>query len=278
MQALNHQEVEETNEIDLLELLFALLGHWKSIVVTTIIAGIIAFCLSNYFMTPLYESTSALYVVAKNSENTSLSDLQIGSNLTNDYMDVIVGRQVLETVIKDVGLNEKYASLHNRVNLKNPTSSRIIKITVTDIDPARAKATTDMIATVASDFITEKMKQESPSVIQWGEVAERPVSPNVNKNSVIGAAIGFMLASAVIIIAQLLNNTIMTPEDVEKKLGLNVLASLPIVQEEYDGSKKSQKKKRSTKKEEKSVYGAIVGTDHTDTNDKKSKKSKKKGR
>lgn len=251
MQEMNNRDFEETNEIDLVELFFALLSHWKSISCVAILAAVLAYCISAFMMTPVYESTSALYVVAKNSENTSLSDLQIGSNLTNDYMNVIVGRQVLETVIDNVGLDEKYGSVYDRVKLKNPTSSRIINITVSDTDPLRAKQTADEIATVSAKFITDMMKQEPPSIIEYGAVAERPVSPSVVKNTVIGFALGFMLAAAVVIVVKLLNNTIMTPEDVEKKLGLNVLASLPITTSEYDGKKKSKKKAKKNAKEKK---------------------------
>lgn len=251
MQEMNNRDFEETNEIDLVELFFALLSHWKLISCVAILSAVLAYCISAFMMTPVYESTSALYVVAKNSENTSLSDLQIGSNLTNDYMNVIVGRQVLETVIDNVGLDEKYGSVYDRVTLKNPTSSRIINITVSDTDPLRAKQTADEIATVSAKFITDMMKQEPPSIIEYGAVAERPVSPSVVKNTVIGFALGFMLAAAVVIVVKLLNNTIMTPEDVEKKLGLNVLASLPITTSEYDGKKKSKKKAKKNAKEKK---------------------------
>ena len=68
-----------------------------------------------------------------------------------------------------------------------------------------------------------------------------------------------------------------TEVNVEKKLGLNVLASLPIVEGEYDGSKKSKKKRKKAKKEDNSVYGAITHAEG-DAENKKSKKSKKKGR
>lgn len=243
MQGTNNQNIEETNEIDLIELFFALLSHWKAIACVSILVAVAAFCVSVYLMTPVYESASALYVVSKNSESTSLSDLQVGSNLTNDYMNVIVGRRVLEMVIDNLDLDEEYEGLHSRVQLKNPTSSRIISITVSDTDPVRAKQTADEIATVASTFITDMMKQEPPSIIEYGAVADEPVSPSVMKNTVIGFALGFMISAAVVILRSLLNNKIMTPEDVEKKLGMNVLASLPIDSAEYDGKKKAKGRK-----------------------------------
>ena len=243
MQGMNGQNIEETNEIDLLELFFALLSHWFAIACVSILTAIAAFCISTYLMTPVYKSTSALYVVAKNSENTSLSDLQIGSNLTNDYMNVIVGRRVLEMVIENLNLDTNYEGLSGNVALKNPSSSRIINITVSDTDPVRAKQIADEIAEVSAKFITDMMKQEPPSIIEYGAVAKEPVSPSVLKNTVIGFALGFMIAAGLVVLSSLLNNKIMTPDDVEKKLGLNVLASLPVDHAEYDGKKKAKGRK-----------------------------------
>ena len=53
-------------------------------------------------------------------------------------------------------------------------------------------------------------------------------------------------------LSYLFNDTIMTAEDVEKKLGLNVLGTLPLEEAEDDGEdkgpKKGQKKTRKSAK------------------------------
>ena len=48
---------------------------------------------------------------------------------------------------------------------------------------------------------------------------------------------------AIVIITYLMNDTIMSAEDVERKLGMNMLGSLPLEEAEFDGNKKSKKKK-----------------------------------
>ena len=88
------------------------------------------------------------------------------------------------------------------------------------------------------------MDQDPPSVIQYGYVAEAPVSPSVMKNTVIGALAGAFLAIAIVVITFLLNDTIMTPDDMERKVGLNVLASLPFDEEEDDGIPVRKEKKK----------------------------------
>ena len=232
-------------EIDLKDLLFEVIGHWKLITISTILVAAIAFVISAFVITPQYESTSELYVLSKSTSITSLADIQMGTNLTHDYEVVVQGRPVLEQVISNLELEETYKSLSGKVALNNPTNSRILQITVTDPDPLRAKYIADEIAEVASAFIAEKMDQDPPTIIQRGYADGQPVSPSIKKNTVIGALIGAFLAMAIVVVSYLLNDTIMTAEDVERKLGLNLLGTLPYEDDKDDLKATGKKKKRA---------------------------------
>ena len=247
------QEFDDEIEIDLRELLAVLLSQWLLILVVTVLGGGIAFGISHYMIVPQYESTSQLYVLSKSTSITSLADIQTGTSLTNDYMVVVEGRPVLEQVIVNLSLNETYRSLKEKVTSNNPANSRILEITVRDENPAMAKKIADEIADVGSTFIAAKMVQDAPMIIQKGYADGEPVSPNIIKNTLIGAVLGAFLVMAIIVISYLFNDTIMTAEDVEKKLGLNVLGTLPLEEAEDDGencsgSKKGFSKARKKKK------------------------------
>lgn len=237
---------QEELEIDLKELFFELLSHWKILTVSTIMAAAIALVASKFILVPQYESTSALYVLSNSI--TSLADIQIGSSLTNDYIVVVKGRPILDQVIENLNLDETYDSLEDRITLENPADSRILEITVRDTDPNRAKVIADEMASVASDYISIKMDQSSPTTIQNGYADGEPVSPHVGMNTLIGAIVGFLLAAAIITISYLLDDTIMTDEDVEQKLGMNLLGSLPEVTSD-DNRKDSRRKKKKKRKQ-----------------------------
>lgn len=237
-------------EIDLKDLFLELLSFWKLILLALVLGGAIAFSVSRFLMVPQYESVAELYVLSKSTSITSLADIQAGANLTNDYMVVVKGRPVLEQVIINLNLNETYQSLSNKVTLENPTNSRILRITVRDENPQMAKKIADEIAKVSAAFIAAKMDQDAPSTIQYGYSDGQPVSPNILKNTAIGVLLGGFLTVAIIVIAYLFNDTIMSAEDVEKKLGLNVLGTLPLEETEYDGEKSVKKgiKKKGRRK------------------------------
>ena len=241
------QKTNKTDEIDLLELFFELLAHWKMIAASTILTGVIAALVSLFLMTPLYQSTSALYVLSKSTSITSLADVQLGTNLTNDYVVVSTGRPVLEQVIKNLDLDMTYAQLKSTIQIDNPSNSRILEITVTNSDPKKAKLIADETAEVISAFIAEKMDQDPPTIIQRGYSDGNPVSPNKSKNTILGALLGMIVACGIVTLSFLLNDTVMTEEDITKKLGLNVLGVIPYEEEEKTHGRKARKNAKDTK-------------------------------
>ena len=245
----NPYETDNEIEIDLKDLLLELLAHWKIICFVTILSGVLGFMVSQFLMTPKYQSTAKMYVLSKSTSITSIADIQTGTSLTNDYMVVVKGRPVLEQVIANLALQEDYRALSESIKLNNPSNSRILEITVTDSNPQRAKAIADEIAKVGSAFIAEKMDQDPPTIIQAGYADGAPVSPNVIKNSILGAFAGAGVIVVLILLSYIFNDTITTPEDVERKLGMNILGTLPLDEAEYDGERKSshRTKKSSAK-------------------------------
>ena len=234
---------QEENEIDLLELFYVVLHKWKMIVLSLFLTGACGCLISVFLITPQYESTSVLYVLSKSTSITSLADIQMGSSLTNDYVEVVTSRPIIEQVIQNLGLtDETYESLKDKVAIDNPANTRLLKITVRDPQADVAKAIADELADVSKSFISIKMDQAAPTVTQYGYADGEPVTPNTVKNTVLGALIGAVLAIGVVIVSYLLNDTIMTTDDIEKKLGMTVLASIPMDEAEFDG-KKSKKSK-----------------------------------
>lgn len=86
------------------------------------------------------------------------------------------------------------------------------------------------------------MDIKAVNVVETANIPDEPSSPSVPKNGVIGGLLGILLAAAVVIIVYLTNDTVKTPEDVEKYLGLSVLGTIPYSSKM--GNKSKKKKKR----------------------------------
>lgn len=234
-------------EIDLMELFKALKRRIWVIMAVTILCGGIAGAFSKFVLTPQYTSTAMVYILSKETTLTSLADLQIGSQLTKDYAVIVTSRPVLEDVIEKLEMDITYKDLKKKITIDNPKDTRILSISVQDPSPQMAKTIADEIANTSSEYIGDIMEMVPPKLIESGEVPIHKTSPSNAKNAVLGAMVGFVLVCGVIVLEVLMNDTIRTEDDVQKYLGLSVLAMVP----ERDGEiledkEKMAKNKKST--------------------------------
>lgn len=217
----------DDDEIDLFELFYSLKRRWWAILLALIIGGVAAGVYTKKLIAPVYESTSMVYVLSKETTLASLADLQIGSQLTNDYSVIIKSRQVLQKVIDKQNLDMTTDDLEKMITIDNPKDTRILSITVSDVDPLRAKSIVNEVTKAASSYIGDIMEMIPPKVIEDGIVAVDPSSPSIKKNVLLG---GVGLASLVcffICVRTILDDSIKSEEDIEKYLGLAVLAVIP---------------------------------------------------
>lgn len=237
-------------EIDLLELFYALRHRLWMILLAAIVGGGIFGAYSKFVLVPQYQSTAMLYILSKETTLTSLADLQIGSQLTQDYKIIVVSRPVLEEVITDLGLNLDYDQLKEKITINNPSDTRILSITAQDADPVVAKSIADTVAETASAYIGDIMEMVPPKMLERGIVPTQKSSPSNTKNALIGAFAAAFVVCGLIVLEVIMNDTIVSEEDVARYLELPVLASIPESQEAVlaKGSDKDRKKSRRKKR------------------------------
>lgn len=220
-------EDDDEIEIDLLELFYALRHRWWAILLALVIGAGAAGVYTKKLIAPHYQSTSMVYVLSKETTLASLADLQIGSQLTKDYSVIIKSRPVLQEVIDKQNLDLTTDELGAMITIDNPKDTRILSITVEDIEPMRAKAIVDEVTKSASNYIGDIMEMVPPKVIEDGVVAVKPSSPSVKKNAAVGGLGLAVLVCGLICLKTVLDDTIKSEEDIEKYLGLSVLAVIP---------------------------------------------------
>lgn len=221
-------EKYDNDEIDLKELFFELKKRWWMILVAMILGAGAFGAYSKFVMVPQYKSTSMVYVLSKETTLTSLADLQIGSQLTKDYSVIVTSRPVLQQAIDNLGIyNMSYRDLRKKLTIDNPSDTRVMSLTVTDKDPYTAKALVDSVAQTSSQYIAEIMEMTPPKIVEDGEIPTVQSSPNTKKNAAIGGLLGAVLVGGIIVLMTIMNDTIKTEDDIERYLGLSLLASIP---------------------------------------------------
>ncbi len=240
-------------EIDIGHILSILWEKILIIIATGLIVGLAGFLISKFLITPKYESETKLYVLNRaNDSATTLSDVQLSTQLTKDYQILVTSAPVMNQVIKELKLDMKASELASTISVDTPSDTRVLQITVTSDDPQRAKVIADKVAEVSSEKICDIMKIEQVNVIEEGSISEQPAVDAVQKWTLIGLALGIVLSCAVIIVRSMLDDTVKTTEDVEKYFNLSTLAVIPISEGMDDGVGKNKKAKKAKKKKSKS--------------------------
>ena len=243
----NMQNNNDEVEIDLREILFLLLDKLVLILLIGVLAAGVTFLGTKLFITPKYQSETSIYVMSKNEESTaSVNDYAASNYMTKDYQVLITSRPVLEQVIADLDLEFSVEALRGMISVVNQEETRMLTITITDTNPERARQIADAVRAASAVKIKEVMGIENVNVVEPANLSSEPVSPNVVKNMVIGALIGMVVTIAVLIIRHVTDDTIKSPDDIEKYLGLSTLATIPVMSEaEWDGERSGKSSKNS---------------------------------
>ena len=218
---------EEQTEIDLVELFFVLLSHWKSLLLCSLIGAVLLGAFHIKMVKPVYTATTELYITSSDSV-ISLSDLQLGSALTSDYQSIITSRSVLNKVIEDLQLDTDYKGLSKLISVSNPTGTHIIRTRVSTSDLTLSRDIANDLLIVSIERIYQIVGSNEPTVIDYSQAeAVEDATPGILRNFAIGAVVGFVLVAAVLTVRMIMNSTLKTEDDVEKYLQLPVLSAVP---------------------------------------------------
>lgn len=228
-------------EVDLWEILLVLIGKIPLMIGAGLFTALIAFMYTEFVVTPTYESATSVYVLNRqNNDSVTYSDLQLGTQLTKDYAELIQSRFVLEEVIGQLNLGMQYTQLKKMVDVTSPADTRIIEIRVRDTNPVRAMRIANAIREASSLHIKNVMAIEAINVVETADVSAVKAGTGVKKNTALGGMLGVLAVAVITVLADVMNDTIKTAEDVERYLGLSTLAVIPL----NEGEKKSKKKMR----------------------------------
>ena len=246
------QNSNDEIEIDLREVFLVLISRIWLIALVGLLTAVVGFAISAFFIAPTYKSTSKIYILNKQQENTvTYSDVQLGTQLTKDYAQLITSRLVLEKVIEELQLDEiyegmDYEAMLGKVEVTTPTDTRILSITVTDTDPVMAMNIANSVREEAAVHIKNVMDIEAVNVVETANLPMEKAGPSISKWTLMGGCIGVFLVVAVLLVLFFMDDTIKTSDDVEKYLGLSTLALIPL--DTQTAAAKPAKKKPVKKK------------------------------
>lgn len=221
-------DVREMEEIDLLELVRAILKHIKLIIVLCILFGLGGFFGTKLLITPTYTASTSIYLTPQISESGSLdyNSQMANSKLVTNVVNLLTQNNIMSEVAKDVGL-ESAKNVKDALTVSNEANTEIITITASTTDPKLSK---DIANSTVSTFINRMQKNlnvRNIEVVDKAKLSYVPSGPNVKKNTVLATMVGFVLGCGYAVLKFLLDNRLRTKEEAEKYLGIPVFCEIP---------------------------------------------------
>lgn len=255
------QQDDQEIEIDLREIAGLLLSRLWLLILSGVIIGAASGFVTRMTYVPTYTSTADLYIIGNSGLSSALMDitsLQIGSQLTKDYMVLLESRPVIEQVVENLELDMTYEEIVESgiITIDNPDNTRILKVSVTTEDPKLSKKIVNNLIRVGKKRIAEVMQAPEPNIVDDGVTGVLSEGSHFVRNIALGAIVGAFLAGFIVVVTYLMDDTIKSSEDLEKYLGLNTLGTIPLAEEHSSKSgkkgrsrsKKSSRKRSSTRK------------------------------
>ena len=147
-----------------------------AILLCLIIGAALVGSYTKFLVTPQYSASSMIYVLTKTTTVTSITDLQIGTQLTSDFMTLTTSRPVVEDVIEDMDLDTTYEKLKEKITVNNPTDTRILEITARTGSEDGARYF-EAMAKATVERISEVMDTEKPNICGGCGDADYSIQP-----------------------------------------------------------------------------------------------------
>lgn len=225
--------MEEFNISEFIKYYFSLI---VIVILFMILGAVGSWYYTDYIQVPMYKSQTSLVLTRAGDSTGSITqnDISLNKNLVATYREIIKSRRILSNVISNLNLDITEKELSDKVSVTSSNDTELIVISVVDKDSKLARNIANEIAKVFKEEITTIYNIENISIVDVAVKAKDAYNVNPLKQYVIGVGSGFLIGSFIITVMFYFDDSIKKPEDIEEKVGLSVLSTVP----KYKGKKK----------------------------------------
>ena len=231
-------------ELDLKELFEMFWNKKIKIILIVAIFAVIGVIYSIGFVVPEYTAFTKLVLAGQSSDATgntteaiTTTDLTINSKLVGTYSELVTSNDVVRQVITNTGIGISENALKNSIEVSSVEDTDVIRISVTNENPTYATKLANETAKAFMEKVAEIYNINNVHVVDEAEEPQSPSNVNHLKDVVIFTFIGVVIAVGYVLIANMLDNTIKTREEVERLYKVPVIAEIPLNLPEKGGKK-----------------------------------------
>ena len=222
--------------MELADYLRILRNHWIAVTAFVLLAAVAAFGWSSV-QPKVYAASSSGFVTSGAGGDPGLDNLNdtLSKSRAASYVVLAKDRETASLVIDDLGLDTTPEALVGNIDAAQTPDTVIISITARAGTPADAQQLADAwvgaLAERVKDVESSKAGQQGMriEVSESAQLPTSPVSPQVERNVLLGAVLGGLLGLGYAVVRSLLDRRIRSGEDVERDTGVAVVGSVPDV-------------------------------------------------
>lgn len=236
-------------ELDLKELFNIFWNKKIQIIIIVLMFTLIGIVYTLGFTTPMYSSSTTFLLASANKDeltDTTITstDVTLNSKLVSTYSELVKSKKVLRKVKANLDMDINEESLKRNVKVSSVKNTEVIEITVTTQSAINSARIANEIVQVFSEEVVKGFYGiENVQVVDEAEPDETPSNINHQKDIILFAFIGLVIAVSYVLVLNMLDTTVKTAEEVEKEFKLPVLAAIPT----YGNEAQKQKRKGGRK-------------------------------
>lgn len=202
-----------------------------------------------------YQFTSSVSMYVKNATNKTAVDIvnqadinaaqQLATTcieiLHDDVVSDAVGEKLLESypieelalyfnIDEDIDGSYKIdtKSIGNKLGYNIVNETELIRITATCGDPIIAADMCNYITEIAPDILIRVVGAGAVEAVGKAKIPESPSAPSARKNATIGFMLGFLLATGIVVLRYMFDNTIKSGDDATERFKLPLIGEIPF--------------------------------------------------
>lgn len=222
--------------MELLEYLQIIKKRLWIIVGITLGSALVSAVLSIFIIKPVYQARATLIInKSPTSGNTQVQydDLMMYEKLVKTYAELAKSNLIANITIDRSRYSMTASELQERLTVTPKADTQIMELSIEDRSPEKALELTNTLAAVFEENVKTLMNTgDGVKILDEAQLPQKPIKPRKMLNIVIAGFLGLMVSVGIVFLMEYLDNTIKTENDVQKYLGLTVLASIPYVKEE----------------------------------------------
>ena len=218
--------MEDEIELSLDDILKALKKKLALIIIIPILVAIVAgYYVVNYTV-DRYTAEVKLYTLFDYVDTTGTVryDMSSSSSFASDYKELIQTPNVINETCRRLGWMEWPEGME--IDVEAVTGTRIINVSVTDVDPELSMKATNVLATVFLEYVRNLMQNDSISIASEAVLPEEPSNGGRIKYVILAYAAALVMVMGVVIMLEMLNTRVRSDGDADVKMHVNVLSRI----------------------------------------------------